>query len=448
MNVLVLHGLGSNLASARGTSVSHLRCFETYAPQHRYFLHDLHAPVSNALKSFSFDLILIDGTFLCWRWVRPRSLLTELKSNYEWVSASHAVKIAFPQDDYDHSLVLDQWLNEWNVDFVYTICKQHHEILYPSFRNRPDAVGVALTGYVDDERAEQVMLKPTKAIGERTIDVGYRARSLPAYYGAHGQLKSTLGDRFQSACGQVKALVLDISTDESKVLIGQAWHDFLENSKYTLGCLSGSSILDETGEVRDAVDTYLQQHVNADFDDVAAAVLHEVDCKYVFDMVSPRMFEAATLGSCQILVEGCYLPEMRPGTHYVELKHDLSNIEEVIALVTDEKIAQLCASNFFDNVIRPSKYKYSTRVAEVFEKALSIKALKNVTAGGATSRDFEDMVLSQKLFAEFTDQLDQVAKEMKVRVEALTVQVSYLTAAAQSGTLARSKLSRLLQLFR
>ena len=146
MNILVLHGLGNDFARARGTSVAHLLCFEKYAPEHRYLYQDLARPVSSSLKQFPFDLILIDGTFLCWRWVRPRQLLEELKNRYEWIADHPAVKIAFPQDDYDHSQILDEWLDEWNIDFVYSACANHGTVLYPLVTAKPGKLVSALTG--------------------------------------------------------------------------------------------------------------------------------------------------------------------------------------------------------------------------------------------------------------------------------------------------------------
>ena len=120
MNILILHGLGENfLTHARSTSIIHLLSFQRFRGEHNYWLQDLAVPVSRALREFPFDVVLIDGTFLCWRWVKPRYLLDQMREAYAWLARHHAVKIAFPQDDYDHSKILDAWLCEMGVDFVY-----------------------------------------------------------------------------------------------------------------------------------------------------------------------------------------------------------------------------------------------------------------------------------------------------------------------------------------
>lgn len=183
MNILVLHGLGEDfLERARGTSIIHLLSFQRHRGEHNYYLQDVQKVVSRALRDVPFDVVLIDGTFLCWRWVRPRFLLDELRDSYAWLGSHPAVKIAFPQDGYDHSRILDAWLSELRVDYVYSVCREHHEVLYPLMSARPDSIGTALTGYVDDVIADRMQAMGRPPIASRPIDVGYRACDLPAYF--------------------------------------------------------------------------------------------------------------------------------------------------------------------------------------------------------------------------------------------------------------------------
>lgn len=383
MNILVLHGLGQDLNLARGTSVAHLQSFQQHAPGHRYLYQDVGWPVTQQLREFPFDLILIDGTFLCWRWVRPRELLTELQEQYAWVARHPAVKIAFPQDDYDHAHVLDRWLAEWNVDHVYTVCPRHHEVLYPQLSRQPGRLSVALTGYVDAALAHQ----PRPPIASRPIAVGYRARQLPPWYGSLGRSKTLLGEVFASHAAR-RGLAVDVSTDPKDVLIGAAWTRFLSDSRFTLGCESGSSLFDPEGRLRERAEAWLQDHPDAPFEQVDAQVFEGQDGRHVFSAISPRVFEAAALGSCQVLLEGEYLPEMRPGEHYIQIRRDWSNIDDVLDQLRDPHRAQAMAQACHDAIVRPATYHYSTRVAEVFDR---VGHLRNSSADLAPARAFDSM---------------------------------------------------------
>ncbi|TLS76042.1 hypothetical protein FE236_07875 [Mariprofundus erugo] len=449
MNVLILHGLGKGFVGARSTSLDHILCFQRYAPEHEYVYIDIQEPVSYWLTEFPFDLIVIDGTFLCWRWVRPRSLLDDIKEKYNWICNHPAVKIAFPQDDYDHSKVLDQWLYDLKVDCIYSVCTGHHDILYPLCSQTVGRIGMALTGYVDDALLKAREAYPPLPLQSRSIDIGYRARNLPAYFGRHGQIKVDLGRRFKEIAEGSK-LRIDVSLDEKDVLTGAAWGDFLRDSKFTLGCESGSSVIDPEGEVRAAIEKYLIEFPGAPFEQISKDVLSGVDGVYVFSSISPRVFEASIFGSCQILVEGTYLDGMRPGEHYIEIKRDYSNVHEVLELVGDLNSAQQMECRLYKDVIKSKKYMYSTRVSEVFSRVDLIKANKGenprlelwraeignnkmFVTGAAVS-----LLLTQQEVAAVNQQVEAVSQQ----VEAVSQQVE---AVSQKNDVLMSDLRHLLR---
>ena len=423
MNILVLHGLGEDfLERARGTSIIHLLSFQRHRGEHNYYLQDVQKAVSRALRDFPFDVVLIDGTFLCWRWVRPRFLLDQLRDSYAWLGSHPAVKIAFPQDDYDQSRILVAWLSELRVDYVYSVCREHHEVLYPLMSARPDSIGTALTGYVDDVIADRMQAMGRPPIASRPIDVGYRARDLPAYFGSFGRLKAEIG-RIFSERASGSALNLDISCDSNDALIGERWTDFLLDSKCSLGCSSGSSVLDEFGDIRDAVETYVAAHPTATFEEIEAHAFPGLDNRYLFDAVSPRLFEAAVFGSCQILLEGAYLPGIHAGEHYVELKRDFSNLHDVLGVVRDPRAAQTIADACFEALIVPTRYRYSQRVAEVFERISKIRASRGLrdNAQATSNIKFHRMAAQHERALERLDPL--YSEQARLERELATLQI-------------------------
>src|SRR5438067_3832281 len=124
MKFLLLHGI-RDLRSLRRTTLNQSFCLVKHAPQHEYVLHCFGHAVTPELRESEFDAIVIDTTFLWYRWARPRSILTKLMEDYRFVADSPAAKIALPQDDYDHAAVLDKWLSDWAVDAVFTPMASH-----------------------------------------------------------------------------------------------------------------------------------------------------------------------------------------------------------------------------------------------------------------------------------------------------------------------------------
>ena len=61
--------------------------------------------------------------------------------------------------------------------------------------------------------------------------------------------------------------------------------------------------------------------------------------------ISPRHFEAAALRVCQILFEGHYAGVMEPRRHYIPLRKDFSNLDEVIARIRDPSVRREIAEN-------------------------------------------------------------------------------------------------------
>ncbi len=373
MRILILHEI-DDFRSARRTSVNHAFCLLKYAPQHEYTLHSARQPVTSRLREEAFDAIILDTTFLCWRWAKPKSLwLDRILHDYDFVARSDAVKVALPQDEYDHSAVLDRWLADWKVDLIYSVCHEQHDRFYPQ-AGRHARIVEGLTGYVDDAdvRLMQTFARP---FGDRAIDVGYRARSLPAYFGRAGRMKTELGHLFREAMAS-RDLKLDISTDARETLVGDDWIRFLGNCKFTLGCESGSSVIDPEGEVRARVERHLQRHPGASFEEVEQACFPDQTSPSAYVTAGPRLFEAAMARSCQILVPGSYLGVLRPGEHYVAWSPELSPADDVYEQLRDDKANEARIEACYRVLIADPRFRYTTFVKNLLGAIGEIGAAK------------------------------------------------------------------------
>jgi hypothetical protein len=327
LSILVLHSLG-NPAMAPAFLNHHVFALQRNFPEHDYLYHDATLPLPDYVAEQDFHAIVLDVTFLTARWA-SLEFLQARKDAYAFVRESSAVKIAFPQDEYDCNVLLDDWMCEWNVDVVFSVIDSGWDVLYPRYHMQGN-IRLGYTGYID----ESLINRPTKPFKQRAIDIGYRAKKLPPYFGRVGQAKWTIG-RDVERLARNTGLNVDIELGDQGTLFGEAWLKFIDNSKFTLGANSGSSLLDPIGEIQRHVRTYLTANPDATFEAVEAACFAGQEGLYSFTAISPRVLEAALLDSAQILVDGEYSGIVKPGEHYLAIREDASNYEEVRAAMSD-----------------------------------------------------------------------------------------------------------------
>src|SRR5262245_2012633 len=386
LNILVLHAMG-DFSGARKTSKDHALCFRRYAPMHSYLYHDVTAPVTTALRQIEFHAIILDATALCIRYYRPRELFLTEKERYRFLGESDAVRVALPQDDYDHSELLDQWLDEYRTDIVYTPVWPHRALLYPRMMRRGELLE-ALTGYVNDDDIGRIP-SFAKAFAQRRIDIGYRAKFLPAQFGRFGQLKGHIAGVITKATAG-ENLTLDVSTALDQVFLGEEWLRFLGDCRWCLGAEGGSSLWDPYGRISDRVAAFVVHKPDASFDETEAACFPGLDGRYVFSAVSPRLFEAALAQCAQILVRAPYLGVLSPGDHYLPFEDDPDVLRDIVREVRNQETAKRIAGAAYDALIATSTFRYSQHVAGVIDRVTALVAQRHVR--GSSEPVFQRLV--------------------------------------------------------
>jgi hypothetical protein len=188
----------------------------------------------------------------------------------------------------------------------------------------------------------------------RPIDIGYRGRRPPAAWGGAAQEKYEIAGEFQRRAQDLD-LVLDIETDESKRIYGRAWPRFIGRCKAVLGTESG------------------------------AAITNPLDGRDVpYRTISPRHFEAAALRSCQILYEGRYSGILEPMTHYIPLRKDFSNLDEVITAFRSPRLRHELTGNAHRDLVASERLTYGGFIRG-FDAELEAAGLRP-TAGAAANR--------------------------------------------------------------
>ena len=83
------------------------------------------------------------------------------------------------------------------------------------------------------------------------------------------------------------------------------------------------------------------------------------------EVISPKMFEAIMLGTVLVMYEGNYSNIFLSNIHYISLKRDHSNIEEVILKIKDDEYLQNMANRTYKDIVESGKYSYKTFINSV-----------------------------------------------------------------------------------
>ena len=150
----------------------------------------------------------------------------------------------------------------------------------------------------------------------------------------------------------------DVSTAESKLLFGDDWFGLLASSRVVAGCESGASAMDPRGEVRALEASLRAAEPDLSFEQFAARMPAGWD-GHAFGSVSPRHFEAALVGSCQLLVHGGYAGVLEPDVHYVPVRPDLADIDAACERLGDSALVQRLADRAHRDLVASGEHTYA-----------------------------------------------------------------------------------------
>jgi hypothetical protein len=277
------------------------------------------------------DLCILHTTFLCARWYED---FDTYRRRFRWIAALDCPKIAFPQDEYDHAALLEDWLLELGATSVYSCFgREQRATLYPNLEQRI-TVHEALTGYIDEVAAAELAPRIVPH-SKREWDIVYRATKLPYWFGSHGQLKHRIAEIVQRRAGEL-GLETDISTRWEDTIFGERWLDFVMSGRATIGCESGSSVLDPRGAIQRRIRELLAERPDLTFEEVDAQMPDGWD-SYSFFAISPRHLEAVITKTAQVLVEGSYSGALVPERHFIPVQRDFSNLDEALDRLRDRE---------------------------------------------------------------------------------------------------------------
>lgn len=264
------------------------------------------------------------------------------------------LKAAFLQDEYRAIQTYWKHIKMLGMDILFS-CVPEDEIpkVYPPAELPGLRVVNVLTGYVSEELNKIDAPK----ISERSLDVAYRSRKMPYWLGALGWEKIWICDEFTRRANGT-GLTTDISVNEGDRFYGDAWTQFLLSSRAVLGTESGASIIDFDGLLEKRVDEYVAANPGVDFETVTDKFLAPYEGSLRLHQISPRCFETASLRTAMVLFEGEYSGILKPHRHYIPLKKDFSNFDEVVAKLKDHALLQEMVDRTYTEIALDPQWSY------------------------------------------------------------------------------------------
>ncbi len=379
-DTLVVYNL---LQRLRSSIDDHLYSFRTYSSGRVFYLNLAVRKVPDWVRETHFDTVVYHTSFLGQRWT-PELFWSQLE-RAEGLKGVGDYRIALPQDEFLRAEFICEFVRQFEIDHVFSVAPEGEwPKIYSTLDRDRVRFSQVLTGYLSEDTVARIERIAGHGSDDRPIDIGYRAYGGAPWLGRHGLLKGQIADRFEDVAG-AHGLSVDISTSPDDVLSGDDWFRWLTRCKYTIGVEGGASILDRDGTFKERTERYLASNPGAGFDEIEANCFPGEDGKLALFALSPRHLEACATRTCQILVEGDYSGVLEPGTHYIELKRDFSNLNDVLANLRDGELREQITERAFNEVVASGRVSYRHLVTAI-EGAVADARAESAGAGeGATA---------------------------------------------------------------
>ena len=348
------------------TIAEHLSAFEAYSdheiiyvPGTKGFWHASEVELSKELDFTIFDVVLVHYSIRL-------SVLDHLDPGVaRAIECFAGAKILFIQDEYEGTETARRWMERLQFNVVYTcVPLANLDEVYPSYRFPGTTFLPTLTGYVPESK--ELLGVGMRRSSQRDILIAYRGRTLHPIYGSLGYEKFRIGAEMK-VIAAMRGLATDIEVDDSKRVYGKGWYELLASARATLGTESGSNIFDYDGSIKNEIDHFKVNNPSATYSDLCNHIPGLREGVIRMNQISPKIFEAITLRTALILFEGTYSNIIEPGRHYIELKKDFSNIDDVLSKIQDDEYLDGLTDRAYKEIVASGKYSYRSFIRGIDE---------------------------------------------------------------------------------
>ena len=345
-----------NSSVAPQTTITYLYSFGKFS-KHDIYYFDLSVIKSYDFSNFDCLVFHYYGQVYC----KLQDSLRSAIRNFQ------GLKVFFAQDEYDNLTQMRERYVDLEVDVLFSACAnlKNQDLLYPKSLLPNLKIESVLTGYVDS--GMKYFETPMK---EKKLDVFYRGNSVGLAYGNLGYEKFEIGVKFKELAGRYN-LKIDIEVDIKKQIYGSQYYKMISSARAVLVTESGSSIACFTLEeqkLRSDVINNIKQNKFLEELKVQFSNFFKNEGNIVVNVISPKVFEAIACKTAIIGYEGEYSGVIKPNVHYIPLKKDWSNIEEVISKLKDDNYLQELVERAYNDIILSKKYTYESFIQFVDER--------------------------------------------------------------------------------
>jgi len=193
---------------------------------------------------------------------------------------------------------------------------------------------------------------------------------MPPHLGVYAQEKAHQTTEFSRHVREA-GFIVDVITRVEDGIVGADWPKFLRKCEFTVGMKGGASIADLYGLLYARVEARRQRRTHHHDTAESVSFLRRRDGRHRFSAFSPRLFEAAAAGACQVLRPDYYLGVLEPWVHYLPLNSDFSNVQEVLLAMRELEQCQAIANNSYEQLIDSGKFSYRRLVDDAVNDLLA-----------------------------------------------------------------------------
>lgn len=187
----------------------------------------------------------------------------------------------------------------------------------------------------------------------RPIDVGFIGDIYWPFIG--DRERTDMIDLFR-ARGPELGLRCDIRTAR---ITRAEWAVFLQSCKAIVGAESGTYYLNDRGRLLTSARDYnLNENQGATFKEVYERFFKGQPRLVSGKCISSRHFEPIGTKTCQILIEGDFNGVLKADVHYIAVKKDLSNIDDVVRRFKDEEYRREMVERTYEYVLAEHTYRH------------------------------------------------------------------------------------------
>jgi hypothetical protein len=364
--------------------------FEHVEALGKYSLHDWAYLDYGLLNQPGLDLNAFDAVVIHYSVRLPYGQIDDRGADK--LEGYSGLKVLFIQDEYDHTNRAKSLIRKIGCHLVFSVVPPRHlESIYPA-AEFPNVVFVSnFTGYVPADLV--ALVGATKPPSARNLVVGYRGRPLPLRYGQLGREKVEIGRLVKEYC-DAQSIPNDIAWSEEARIYGTRWYGFLASCRAMLGSESGSNVFDWDGSLDARIGDYRRANPLASDAEVYQQVVLPQERPGLMNQISPRLFEAIASKTVLVLFEGEYSDVVKPGEHYIAVRKDGSNLDEVFSLLRDDHYIDRMVQHTHSEIIGSGKYSYRSFVGLVDARINELFAQKGAAVPAHRRPGYPRMVMT------------------------------------------------------